>query len=253
MRKAITRVFSIILCAGMMFLSACSTQTNEKTDNENSNSVTDSVQTESSSRIEFKSFSNEDVSFENNTAFVNSQLLLTVDEKYTYEDVNAQIEQLGGKIVGCIEFTNDYQIEFENADYNKLSDIQKQLSDYFENSSVELHKVFLSDGESNEDNVQYSNNGNWWREAIYLNRLEEDDKKYSRKYQTVNVGVFDSVFDNNNSDLSYAFKDNPIYDNDIDKVSNDTHGTNVCGFIAAQKNNRRFRIILICLVFHIKV
>lgn len=219
----------------MAFLSACSTQTNEKTDNENSNSVTDSVQTESSSRIEFKSFSNEDVSFENNTAFVNSQLLLTVDERYTYDDVNAQIEQLGGKIVGCIEFTNDYQIEFENADYNKLSDIQKQLSDYFENSSVELHKVILLGGESNEDNIQYSNNGNWWREAVKLTDLEKE----THTYQAVDVGIFDTAFDVNNQDLSYAFQNGEAFNNETEKLKekHGHHGTNVSGFLAAQKNN----------------
>ena len=248
MKKITIKLFSIILCAGMIFLSACSTQSNERTGNENDNSLTNegtsnennssltnAEQTESSSRIEFKSFSDEEIAFENNTAFVNSQLLMTVDKKYTYDDVNNQVEQLNGKIVGCIEFTNDYQVEFENADYNKLSDIQKQLSDYFDNSSVKLHKVLLLNEEANEDSVQYSNNGNWWREAVKLTDLEKE----SHTYQSVNVGVFDTVFDVSNQDLAYAFQNGDAINNETEKLNEKYghHGTNVSGFLAAQKNN----------------
>lgn len=235
MKKTIIKGLSAILCASMVFLSACSTQTSEETENKNGISLNNSVQAESNSRIEFMSFSDEDVAFENNTAYVNSQLLLTVDDSYTYDDVNTQIEQLGGKIIGCIEFTNDYQVEFSNSDYNKLCDIQKQLSAHFKNSSVELHKVFLSEEESNDKKSKYSNNGNWWREAVKLTDLEKE----SHTYQLVNVGVFDTAFDISNKDLAYAFENGEVFNNEKEKLKdkNGHHGTNVSGFLAAQKDN----------------
>ena len=90
----------------------------------------------------YKEFTNDDVTFENNERFIKNQLLITAAEKFSYSDVEKAVGNYGGKIVGCIEFTNDYQVEFENADYNKLADTIKKLSDDLPDSDINAKNDF---------------------------------------------------------------------------------------------------------------
>ena len=194
-------------------------------------------------RIEFKNFTREDLAFEDNTLFVKKQLLITADKKYNYSDIEKTIIEYGGKIVGCIEFTNDYQIEFEGKDYNYLKTVKEMIKTELNDSVVELHTAYASSG-SNLSKSDYSKDyskadGNWWRSAIHLTDLES--KNYD--YRNVKVGVFDNVFDTNNPDIGYAMDTNNVLFNDpnkileIDEKKSPYHGTDVFGFLAAKKNN----------------
>lgn len=201
-------------------------------------------------RLEFKQFSDEDVAFDGGVHYVKEQLAITADEKYSYSDVEKFVKQNGGEIVGCIEFTNDYQIEFAGADYNTLLSKKEQVASALENSDVQLHEAF----EFNYEDVTTADakGGNWWREAIRLDKVEEEDKEENRTYENVKVGIIDSCFWTDNSDLSYAFEGGEAYfnepyrkDKDEDEEKEEAkyqthlyHGTQVAGFIAAKKSNR---------------
>lgn len=183
-------------------------------------------------RIEFKEFSDQDVVFENNELFVKNQLLITADEQYSYDDIKRIVSEYGGEIVGCIEFTNDYQVEFKEKGYDQLITAKDSILSRIENTDVILHNIYQMDTAG----ADASEGGNWWRSAINLPVLESEN--YS--YQTVNVGVFDNLFISDNSDLSYALNTNNIWYNNeaiIPVTDSGNHGTDVCGFLAAQKGN----------------
>ena len=228
MKKFLSFVLIITLLGNLFVLAGCNQQSNEN----------------DMGKIEFKQFTNDDVSFENDTLFVKNQLLITAGEKYSYSDIEKAVSDYGGKIVGCIEFTNDYQVEFENADYNKLTEIMSDLSNALPDSDITLHNAYMVDYASRDYKESYTNDystkdGNWWRQSIELNDLE--NKKYD--YQTVKVGLVDTLFDTQNPDLSdYFVRDGVLY-NDESKLaeeadsSHGNHGTNVTGFLAAKKGN----------------
>ena len=179
----------------------------------------------------FKDFTEEDVVFENNELFVASQILISADEKYDYTEVKTIVNELGGKIVGYIDVTNDYQIEIKDSNYNSLKYVIKTLNEKIENSDIGFHKVFII---NEEDTISGDNKGgNWWREGIALDKLESENYTY----QPITVGIMDTIFDIENDDLKYAFSQfEPLY-NDISKVQNEKHGTNVVGFLCAKQNN----------------
>ena len=77
-------------------------------------------QDEIDGRLSFKEFEEADIAFDGAFGYVKEQLALTADEKYSYDDVEKIVKENGGEIVGCIEFTNDYQLEFSGTDYDGL-------------------------------------------------------------------------------------------------------------------------------------
>lgn len=179
----------------------------------------------------FKEFTEEDIVFENNELFVATQILISADEKYDYTEVKTIVSELGGKIVGYIDVTNDYQIEIKDSNYNSLKHAIKTLNEKIENSDIGFHKVFII---NEEDTISGDNKGgNWWRKGIELDKLESENYTY----QPITVGIMDTILDTENDDLKYAFSQfEPLY-NDISKVQNEKHGTNVAGFLCAKQNN----------------
>ena len=221
MKKSLVTLLILTLLANTLFLGGCG-KNGEQSENTNSE------------KIEFKEFTNDDVTFENNERFIKNQLLITAAEKFSYSDVEKAVGNYGGKIVGCIEFTNDYQVEFENADYNKLADTIKKLSDDLPDSDITLHNAFSVDSNSENYDMDFSSSeGNWWRDAINLTALERENYDY----QEVSVGVFDNLFDTDQPDLKYALDSQNVWYNNTNEAKIDDHGTIVCGFIAAEKNN----------------
>ena len=226
MKKLVVLVIVLSLLFSMLLFSGC----DENTEN-------------SDGRLSFKEFTNEDIEFENNTMYIKNQLLITAPDDYSYSNIEKDVNKYNGKIVGCIELTNDYQVEFPEADYEKLTEIKTDLSNDIAGSEITLHNVFETDTSSNySDNYDKdftSRDGNWWRSAIKLTDLEK--KEYD--YQEVKVGLYDSFFDTDNPDLNYAFSDNNTWNNDKRKLAEEAkstlghHGTNVSGFLSAKKGN----------------
>lgn len=78
-------------------------------------------------KIEVKHCTYNDVSYKNNELFVKSQLLITPTSDYSYNDIESAVSGYNGKIVGYIEFTNDYQVEFSEMDYDSLNSTMESL------------------------------------------------------------------------------------------------------------------------------
>ncbi len=182
-------------------------------------------------RIEFKDFTKDDIAFENNELFVKNQLLITADKKFSYSDVEKIVSEYKGKIVGSVEFTNDYQVEFEGKNFDYLITAKEMLKNELENSEVDFHKVFmLTDCEDKYSSAEKG--GDWWRHAIALPALEAEKLNYSK----VKVGIFDSLFDVQNEYL--ADNNITVLKNNQNLLSDDIdHGTQVMGFIGAQKKD----------------
>lgn len=175
-------------------------------------------------RIEYKEFTEEDIIYENNRMYVNNQLLITADEQYNYDDVKKIVARYDGEIVGCIEFTNDYQIEFEGSSFHKLSEIRDSLQSELEKTEIVFHNVYKI---NIEENNKSSQNGDWWRNAIELDSLDSENCNY----QTVKVGVFDCSFDTLNDSIKEKIK--KVYSNSFNQDEPEYHGTAVSGLITA--------------------
>ena len=202
-----------------------------------SNNQTKSVSSDDFGRVEFKDFTDDDVVFEDGELFVKNQLLITADKKYSYSDVEEAVKNHGGEIVGSVEFTNDYQVEFSEITLNELNSKKSNLSAELLNSEIVLHNAYhVDDNETENDNDYSTKEGNWWRNAINLLDLEKE----GLEYQEVKIGVYDTLFDTKNKDLSYAIKPDNIWYNNEPEVyvaESGEHGTNVCGFLASEKDN----------------
>lgn len=191
-------------------------------------------------KIEVKHCTYDDVSYKNGELFVKSQLLITASADYKYSDITNAVSEYNGQIVGYIEFTNDYQVEFSEMDYDTLNATQEELNKILENTDIMLNKVCYQDEETDKTPIsefeESDENGNWWRDAIKLTDLEADNNSYKE----IKVGVYDTLFDADNEDLKYAINQDDIWYNDenlIEVTGNGTHGTDVTGFLAAKKNN----------------
>lgn len=191
-------------------------------------------------KIEVKHCTYDDVSYKNGELFVKSQLLITASADYKRSDIENAVSKYNGQIVGYIEFTNDYQVEFPEMDYDTLNATQEELNKILKNTDIMLNKVCYQDEETDKTPIsefeESDKNGNWWRDAIKLTDLEADNNSYKE----VKVGVYDTLFDTENEDLKYAINQDDIWYNDenlIEVTGNGTHGTDVTGFLAAKKNN----------------
>lgn len=208
----------------------------------------------------YQEFTEEDVVYEDSELFVDSQLLLTAVSGTKTSTIEKLIKDAGGKIVGYIEISDDYQIEFPEG---KTLDELNQLVDKWNGESfvefVSLHNVFYMDTSAvnyetdpwlptgklvSEDDRDWSlihpDGTNWWVEMINMPAVWAMDAAF----EEVRVGIIDSMFDASQEDLAgrfislYCNPDNVVelYKNDPSE-SNISHGTHVAGIIAANNND----------------
>ncbi len=221
----------------------------------------------------------EDIVFDEETGiqYVKNQLLISAymgAEKSIFEEIAAEV---GAEIVGYIELTNDYQIEFTT---EKTLEEMQIIADYINSfsfvSSVTLNNAGRRETEATEsddalyndkktcitkDNIidtdgdgygdkkgtDYSSAIDKWDESHpngdnwgleALNVLSAWD--YKEAFQPVRVGIYDEGFDYD------ATTDTSHEDLIFDDVANNAiasedrvHGTHVAGILAAQHNNSR--------------
>lgn len=181
----------------------------------------------------------EEIAYDEGNRYIKSHLLLTAQDHVSYDDIKTLVAEDGGEIVGYIELTGDYQINYpQGKTYQEL----KQLIEKYKNNSmvadVMLEEVF----ETNSSSINYRtdpwtsaahpNDGpegwisedaqtgthandrpsgtNWWAEAICMPAVWAMDQNYEQ----VEVGLIDSFFDNNNDDLRDTFPSDFIYGQD---------------------------------------
>lgn len=205
--------------------------------NNNGNIIDDSD--ENVGRIFFKDLSSKDdliYDSEGNCYFKN-QILLTAYNGVTYEKVSAFADSINAGIVGYIELTNDYQIEF-NYDMT-VEELFGKIEEISQNSVIEYVSPNIvseveCDSFPNDTQIQ-PENGNEITEknkslfAINMPEAWETYGNISLTYPT-KIGVIDYMFTNHNDLYFKKIWNNP-------KVIKDGHGTLVAGIIGADYNN----------------
>lgn len=208
-----------------------------------------SYNTQPQSELYFKDIQSDDeVEYNENNGifFVRNQILLTANDGVSFADISSLASYYNAKIVGYIELTNDFQIEFKND--VSIDNLYKIIDELMRNSSIEyasLNTAFdlspesdtiIDDPESNVnlDSKKLTNN-NW---NIYAINADKAWKNYYDQMTPVKIGMIDTVFSKPHEDLTFI---EPWADPDSDINTYDQksqhHGTRVAGVMAAGYNN----------------
>lgn len=210
--------------------------------------------------ISFREPSDDHIVFDETTGnyFVDNEILITGQENATREEIEQIISEINGDIVGCIEITNDYQVEISEAmTISELNEIVEQLNENEAIDEAMLHYLYEvefdtvpndSKWSSEEWSSDYPEGINWGVEAIDAMGAWEhcDEMAY------VKVGIIDSMFDTSHEDLVYT----KVWNNPDDvstnspssystpedyanAYANNSHGTHVSGTFAACFNSSK--------------
>ena len=193
----------------------------------------------------------------NATYYVDNQILLIAKEGTPATKVQELVNGYGGRIVGMIEITDDYQIELKGQ--YTYSDMLILCSSLASNGYIEdafphtLYKTVSNTDTS--DNITIPNDAMWPEELYNFNSFSESQSanfwlnwgirainapeawNYSNTMSTINVGVIDSNFYTSHRDLE--LKPQNVWNNPSSLATKEFHGTHVCGIIAAKHNNSR--------------
>lgn len=208
-----------------------------------------------------KDIDSENIKYNGEILYLNNQLSLISTSDATKPDIEELAGEYHAQIVGYIEFTGDYQLEFyDDKSYDELNSIAKELeqSDYVKSSSI-CNVIKLNSDSENADSEDSTNEGfintdggttsfypndpwgentkwdkinpgetNWNVEAIHATEAwaHQDDMNY------VNIGVLEpGNFSDTNDDLIFTRTWNS------NQNMNTTHSTHVSGIIGATFNN----------------
>ncbi|MGN0398987.1 MAG: S8 family serine peptidase [Blautia sp.] len=180
----------------------------------------------------YETFTEEEIRYEKGISYVDSRLLLIAEEGVSYSDMEETIQSADGEIIGYIPLTGDYQIQFQDKNYEELEKLIAELKETdeiceatFENvMRVNLDTVdyqtdpWISAAHADDSSGRiwstwFPDGANWWAEAIMMPKVWEMDQEFAQ----INVGLIDSYFDRANEDLAEAFaQDGIIGQNDID-------------------------------------
>lgn len=192
---------------------------------------------------------------------VRNQILLTADDTVGFNDISALATELNASIVGFIELTNDYQLEFnEEVDVEYLKSIITQLQEYSFMETAILNIVTYEDGNfysgdsewNTPWNEEYPSGKDWNIEAIKLksalvnagvmpNENSTAEECDTSNLYNVKIGLIDDYFDEDHQDLDFTKVWNNInqvhlkQELEQSKISN--HGTHVAGTMGANFNN----------------
>lgn len=200
--------------------------------------------------------------------YVKNQILISGvpgEPKKLFEDLAAE---LGADIVGYLEITNDYQLEFvTNKSAEELDAIIEQVKKNSFVSYASLNIASYIEGEAVSDDEMYCDGKTLVTEEIqidnengeivteYVNTFDEEKPdiwdeeapngdnwglealrvpsawEYKEDFEPVKVGVIDFGLNSEHEDI--------VFDDIINEASSieETHGTGVAGVIAAQHNN----------------
>lgn len=180
------------------------------------------------------------------TWYVDNEILLTFKSDVPRSQVNKFVASIGGRIVGAIEITGDYQVELDST--YSLAEIQQRAasllsSDLVEAASPHFFYPISYDYVPNDEkwknetwDANYPEGLNWGMQLIDA----PGAWGYRSRMNPVNVGVIDSMFDTSHEDLNFIQTwNNPstikYYAHWIS--GRPAHGTHVSGTIAAMFDN----------------
>lgn len=216
----------------------------------------------------YRDITEDDVMFENDILYADSQILLTAGDGVSKEQIEELAGAQGGDIVGYVSISNDYQIVFaDGKTYDELEDIidEWEQDERIENAALNYVSYISpgavdyrkdpwinADDAGNESGSGWTeaapSGNNWWAEAVMMPSVWEMDAQF----QPVKVGIYDSMFDTDNEDLADRFVkiwNNPedengncgvtsLYSNAADEETTlYSHGSHVAGLVAAEAEN----------------
>lgn len=195
--------------------------------------------------------------------YVRNQLLVSGFMGADKEIYETLFDEIGATIVGYIELSNDFQIEFsEDMTYEELMDMAAYLDNYSFIIEVTLNRIYsyqvqaaptndtlYTDGRTcavtNKDgsgSLTYTSPADNWNpsspsgDVWGLAKLHIPEAWSLNPNSKVNVGVYDTGFDTYHEDLRfYAITKNRLDTSDDDYY----HGTHVAGIMAASHNNSK--------------
>ena len=192
---------------------------------------------------------------------VKNQILLSCDDSVSYDDVAALADAYDAEIVGYIQITNDYQLEFPaDTDMDDLREIIAALSELDCMRMVTFNLVDFSNPEFYTNDSKYTTDldedapaGNdWYLEAIkfgsalvnagVIPSLDATSADVNTDVLfKVNLGIIDASFDEWHEDMvdqigghtlnNYATRDTMV------DAGGASHGTKTSGLMAATSGN----------------
>lgn len=175
--------------------------------------------------------------------YVANQLNLVGKDGVTFEQIAQLGEEYEFEIVGYIELTNDYQVKFVvDKTYEELNMLIEELG---QNELVLEANLNLVSELENEVEYDIPNDSEWSDEDLWSGQIQDINWglrainaigawQYEEYMTTVKVGLYDSMFDEEHTDLNFIKAWN---NSTIDYRKWDNHGTHVAGTMAAEFDN----------------
>lgn len=177
--------------------------------------------------------------------YADNQLLVTVQDGVPRSYIENLAENYRAQVVGWIEVTGDYQLEFSES--RSLPELEILASQLLAEGLVEstcIHYLYKVEYDAVPNDTlwaaedwagQAPGSLNWGAKAI--NAMAGWD--YAEPMYTVNVGILDSMFDTSHEDLNYTkvWNSPSLTLSQSSPSARNAHGTLVSGVIAARYNN----------------
>ena len=179
------------------------------------------------------------------TSFVDNELILSLDNNVSIEELSIMLQQFGGAIAGVNDYLHTYQILFDSTySHNELKELAAELNRRISSAKAMPNYILqlgLTDYNPNDSEwiTEWGNPGgkSWGPEAIRAPKMWEICR--SMKRNPINIGVLDNQFYTDHEDLDFTETWNNNYNlwGEGIQFLKANHGTHVAGTAAATANN----------------
>ena len=210
----------------------------------------------------------DDIEYHNNMSFVRNQLLVTADKSASFDEIKSLAESINASIVGYIELTNDFQIEFNepvSGEYlekmiNSFSG--NLLIDYISLNIISENEAEFAKSEDTTNKYDYKYWGGKTLECEYWHLYDAnifsawngdynnaEIKNYEKlKDVSVKMGIIETYLSsksNNNLNFVHIWNENsnvPKYienkknTEEMKEIKKQNHGIHVAGIMSGKIN-----------------
>lgn len=164
---------------------------------------------------------------ETDTKYIDNIILIYFNSGVSDDKRNEIVSSIGGKVVGCINGVNQWQVEISATDLKGLEEICTTVESMDGVYAAEIDRVVKYKINSiTNDPWENSNGGDWYLEAIEAYSAWD----YNDRFSDIDIGIVDNGFDVWHEDLHLRHLNSS--ENSIEN-----HGTQVSGIIGATDNN----------------
>lgn len=198
------------------------------------------------SGITYYESSEENIISEDGVTFINNEILVGLKSESYKQDLEKYLLGIDAKIVGELSEIAEYQILLNKEySYQQLSDIINEMKtlDWVMYASINYATKFdvsytPNDSKWKNEWGDIPEGNNWGMETIEC----PDAWERNSEFKSVNIGIFDDMFDVNHEDLNFV--EQPLGNIAANKAVSDgkikwsSHGTHTAGTVAATYDNR---------------